>query len=78
MLPERIQMIEYPDFVTRRTFKLFSRFDLDSDILSRDASSWHSEKNFREAKDIFSNLVIVNGAAERAIKLVLNMSGKFT
>ena len=56
-------------FVGPRSIKFFHIMRLDPGFLSLPVEIWELESSFNEAKLIVSNLMVVNDAAERGVKL---------
>lgn len=58
------------DFVTRITFQFFRRFQIGTDFLGKDPSTWKYNKSYLEGLEIVSKLKVVNDTAERGIQLM--------
>jgi hypothetical protein len=67
-LPEKHQDLD--SFVSNSSRKLLKRFKVDDNFLLTEPSEWNNDANYRKAREILSNLKVVNDVAERNIKLI--------
>lgn len=58
------------DFVSEKTYKFFSHFDLSSEFLKLDPSTWETAFDFEEGWSFCRDLFVVNDSAERGIKFI--------
>lgn len=66
------------NFITQRSLKLFSRFHIDTTFLRCDPSTWDTEINFINGKNLINSLKVVNDTAERAVKLMEDFNESLT
>lgn len=66
------------DLFSKNTKRLLNRFEIPTDFLERDPSTWNDLEEYRKGKEIIQNLKIVNDCAERGIKLVQDYHEKIT
>lgn len=69
MFTEKLNGRSLDSFVGRTSFFLFSLFDVDISFLDVPVESWINNAAYRNARDTFKNLAVVNDTAERAIKI---------
>lgn len=65
----RFKDLEIYYFIDNRTLNLFRRFGLKYNFLEKKVEDWDSDTEFKEAKEIFSKLRVVNDCAERIVHL---------
>lgn len=65
---ENVVILE--ELFTNNTNKLLKRFNISTDFLKKDPSSWSHLDEYCKGKSIIASLKIVNDCAERGIKLV--------
>lgn len=58
------------DFVSYKTKLFFSKFEIESDFLKLDPSTWDNNEQYEIAAEYFRNLLVVNDAAERGVKFM--------
>lgn len=68
--PKNLLNYDLSDFVSHQTNSLFSSFDLESDFLELDPSTWADDVQYETAVDFFKHLFVVNDAAERGVKFM--------
>lgn len=66
------------ELFSKNTKKLLNRFQIPTNFLKSDPSTWNNIEEYRKGKEIVENLKIVNDCAERGIKLVQDYHGKIT
>ncbi|XP_036340626.1 uncharacterized protein LOC118749994 [Rhagoletis pomonella] len=65
-------------FVSNKTRKFFTRFDLSDEFLNTDPSQWHKNEDFVKALSLVEKLKVVNDPAERGVKLMEDYNNLFT
>lgn len=58
------------DFVSQKSINLFKIFDLLYDFLDIDIELWTLDDSYKENRDYFKQLKVVNYLAERGVALV--------
>lgn len=58
------------DFVTRKTYQFFQRFQIPCSFLQKPPAKWKSDPEYQEAREIVMKLKVVNDTAERGIQLM--------
>lgn len=58
------------DFVSKNSLELFKKFDLPSDFLEEDISTWPNNDSFKICVQFFETLKVTNDVAERGIALI--------
>lgn len=58
------------DFVSKKSLNLFEIFELPYDFLDTDINSWPTDESYKENKEYFTQLRVVNDVAERGVALV--------
>ena len=58
------------DFVSKKSLELFKKFDLPSDFLEKDISTWSNDDSYIECAEFFKTLKVTNDVAERGIALI--------
>lgn len=64
-------------FITEGSLKIFSKFNNDDGFLKDDPTTWESNTDFTNAKNIVNSLTIINDTAERAVKLMEDFNETF-
>ena len=65
-------------FVTSKSLRFFTRFNLKTDFLDKPPSEWSKQESYIEASKIIGKIKVVNDCAERGVKLMKEFNGKFT
>ena len=58
------------DLVSQKTLKLFTRFNINTEFLEKDPSTWKENSSFQTAKKVLSRLRVVNDTAERGVAMI--------
>lgn len=58
--------------------QFFSRFGINTDFFNDDLSTWDTQINYLNGKEIVCSLNVVNDTMERAVKLMENVHGSLT
>lgn len=58
------------DFVSQKSLDLFNKFDLPSDFLDKDISTWSDDDGYIECAEFFKTLKVTNDVAERGVALI--------
>lgn len=58
------------DFISVESLSLFKKFDLPYDFIDEDIRNWSSIESYRECKQFFEKLAVVNDVAERGVALI--------
>jgi len=58
--------------------QFFSRFNINTDFLNDDPSTWDTQISYLHGKEIAYSLNVVNDTAERAVKLMEDFHGTLT
>lgn len=58
------------DFVSKKSLNLFELFDLPYDFLDTNIELWPTDDSYKENKEFFAQLKVVNDVAERGVALV--------
>lgn len=58
------------DFASKKSLFLFRQFGLSVDFFQLDPSHWAANSNYQSAREIFSNLEVLNDIAERSVSSV--------
>jgi hypothetical protein len=66
------------DFINSSSVKLFHRFNIKTDFLNEDPALWKNNQHYLQGLDKFTNLKVVNDAAERGIKLISDYNNLIT
>jgi hypothetical protein len=66
------------DFINSSSVQLFHRFNIKTDFLNEDPILWYNNQNFIQGLQKFSNLKVVNDAAERGVKLISDYNNLIT
>lgn len=66
------------ELFSKNTKKLLNRFQIPTNFLKSDPSTWNNIEEYTKGKEIVENLKIVNDCAERGVKLVQDYHGKIT
>lgn len=64
--------IELNNFVSSETMKFFDRFEICTDFLQTDPSTWSLNENYIIGRDKCRNIKVVNDCAERCVQLFTN------
>lgn len=56
-------------FINSNSLRFFERFNIDTDFLRLDNSTWSNHPNYLKGLEIAKHLKVVNDSAERAVKL---------
>lgn len=65
-------------FIDKRSLRLLERFEIGSDFLKQDCSTWTNNFEYVKGLEIFSNLKVVNDLAERAVQLTEKYANTLT
>uniref|UniRef100_A0A0K8VFP7 Uncharacterized protein n=1 Tax=Bactrocera latifrons TaxID=174628 RepID=A0A0K8VFP7_BACLA len=65
-------------FVSNKTRKFFTRFDISDEFLNIDPSQWHKNEDFINALNLVKKLKVVNDPSERGVKLMEDYNNLFT
>lgn len=66
------------DFVTSKSLDIFKQYGMNTDWLNRNSPCWKKDENYKKAKNVFQNLIVVNDCAERGVKVIQDYSGFLT
>jgi len=55
---------------------LFNRFNIQTNFLSLDPIYWEENEEYKKGKEIVGSLKVVNGTAERHVKLMEDFNSK--
>jgi len=66
------------DFINSSSVKLFDRFNIKTDFLNEDPVLWKNNQHYLQGLDQFTNLKVVNDAAERGVKLISDYNNLIT
>lgn len=66
------------DFVTRKTYQFFQRFQIPCSFLQKPPAKWKLDPEYKEAREIVMKLKVVNDTAERGIQLMSIYSNLLT
>ena len=66
------------DFINSSSVKLFHRFNIKTDFLNEDPVLWKNNQHNLQGLDKFTNLKVVNDAAERGLKLISDYNNLIT
>ena len=61
--------VEIDYFIDNRALNFFKRFGISHNFLYKKVEDWDSDTEFKEARETFSNLRVVNDCAERVVHL---------
>jgi len=64
--------------LSQSSLELFSRFKINDGFLKYDPTSWESNTDFMNAKNIINSQTIINDTAERAVKLMDDFNASLT
>lgn len=85
LLPvEKIMSSEISDFVTNNTLFFFDTIlneeitKVNQNFLKNDPSTWETNENFINAKEILKKLLVVNDIAERGVSLITRFNTVLT
>lgn len=76
--PKQLLKCDLADFVSHKTKKFFSSFELQTDFFEIDPSIWEDNKEYQIAFDFCKNLFVVNDAAERGVKFMKDYNRSLT
>ena len=62
--------LEFSSFVTNATKKLFARFFINTNFLSKNPTTWNNDPGYKSGLEKLQKTVVVNDVAERGVKLV--------
>lgn len=69
-----IQGLELNQFLSGRSIFLFNLLEVNTDLLSQNANTWHEFSSYRNTKKMIHDLItVVNDSAERALQLGANL-----
>lgn len=58
------------DFVSNKSLDLFMKFDLPTDFLEKEISTWSEDESYIECAKFFETLKVTNDVAERGVALI--------
>lgn len=58
------------EFVTKKTYQFFRRFDINAEFLKVDPQRWHENEHWISGRNFVKELHVFNDTAERAVKLM--------
>lgn len=67
---ENILKCNLSDFVSYKTKFFLTKFELQTDFLMLDPSTWEDNEQYEIAKNFFQNFLVTNDAAERGVKFM--------
>ena len=62
--------LEFSSFVTNATKKLFARFSINTNFLSKNLTTWNYDPGYKSGPEKLQKTVVVNDVAERGVKLI--------
>lgn len=65
-------------FATKRSLNLFTALQLKHTFLKSDPETWAEQQDYQKAKEVVSNVRVVNDCAERAVKLATDFNAVLT
>lgn len=75
---ELLSEYELHDFITENTSNFFKRFEISTDFLQNEPSEWNQIAEYKNAKEMLSNLQVVNDFSERGVKLMKDFNKSIT
>ncbi|XP_022161359.1 uncharacterized protein LOC111027298 [Myzus persicae] len=72
------QKKHWPLLYQRTVCNFFSRFNINTDFLNDDPSTWDTQISYLHGKESACSLNVVNDTAERAVKLMEDFHGTLT
>lgn len=65
-------------FASKNSLELFQKFDLPSDFLENDVSTWCNNDSYKECLEYFNTLKVTNDVAERGVALIEEYNNRIT
>lgn len=63
------------DFVTKKTFQFFRRFQISTNFLLNDPTTWDSDEHYIAGRTFVKKLRVTNDTAEQGVKLLIDFLG---
>lgn len=81
MLPENVihhKNRELEQFIQPSSKNFFKRFNINTQFLDKDPSTWKNDDSYNAGLEIVKHLKVVNDSAERGVKLMEDFNNLFT
>ena len=62
--------MEFSSFVANATKKLFTRFSINTNFLSKNPTTWNNDPGYKSGLEKLQKTVVVNDVADRGVKLI--------